>query len=102
MPLNDPEYLPLSYLSQTGYCPRRVGLLLNEQIWLESADTAKGRQEHDRVHTQRIERRGSDIKLFEYAVFSDTLGISGKGDLVEARKDLSGCRIPPVEFPVLL
>lgn len=102
MPLNDPEYLPLSYLSQTGYCPRRVGLLLNEQIWLESADTAKGRQEHDRVHTQRIERRGSDIKLFEYAVFSDTLGISGKCDLVEARKDLSGCRIPPVEFPVLL
>ena len=82
MPLNDPEYLPPSYLSQTGYCPRRVGLLLNEQIWLESADTAKGRQEHDRVHTQRIERRGSDIKLFEYAVFSDTLGISGKCDFV--------------------
>ncbi len=29
MPLNDLEYLPLSYLSQMGYCPRRVGLLLN-------------------------------------------------------------------------
>ena len=45
MPLNDPEYLPLSYLSQMGYCPRRVGLLLNERIWMESADTAKGRKE---------------------------------------------------------
>ena len=102
MPLNDPEYLPLPYLSQTGYCPRRVGLLLNEQIWLESADTAKGRKEHESVHTQRIERRGSEIKLFEYAVFSDALGVSGKCDLVEVRKDPSGCRIPPADFPVLL
>lgn len=102
MPLNDPEHLPLSYLSQMGYCPRRVGLLLNERVWLESADTAKGRKEHESVHTQRIERRGREIKLFEYAVFSDALGISGKCDLVEARKDSSGCRIPPAEFPVLL
>lgn len=78
MPLNDPEHLPLSYLSQISYCPRRVGLLLNEQVWLENADTAKGRKEHENVHTQRIERRGSEIKLFEYAVFSDTLRISGK------------------------
>lgn len=102
MPLNDPEYLPLSYLAQMDYCPRRVGLLLNERIWLESADTAKGRKEHESVHTQRIERRGGEIKLFEYAVFSDVLGISGKCDLVEARKSSSGCHIPPVEFPVLL
>lgn len=102
MPLNDLEHLPLSYLSQISYCPRRVGLLLNERVWLESADTAKGRKEHESVHTQRIERRGSEIKLFEYAVFSDVLGIAGKCDLVEARKDPSGCRIPPVDFPVLL
>ena len=102
MPLNDPEYLPLSYLSQMGYCPRRVSLLLNEQVWLESADTAKGRKEHENVHTQRIERRGQEIKLFEYAVFSDVLGVSGKCDLIEARQDPSGCRIPPVAFPVRL
>ncbi|MBM6870137.1 CRISPR-associated protein Cas4 [Pseudoflavonifractor phocaeensis] len=102
MPLNDPEYLPLSYLSQTGYCPRRVGLLLNERIWVENADTAKGRKEHESVHTQRIERRGSQVKLFEYAVFSDTLGICGKCDLIEAQADPSGCRIPPVDFPVRL
>lgn len=102
MPLNDPEYLPLSYLSQMGYCPRRVGLLLNERIWMESADTAKGRKEHESVHTQRIEHRGNEIKLFEYTVFSDVLGVSGKCDLVEARKSSSGCKIPPAEFPVLL
>lgn len=99
---NDPEYLPLSYLSQISYCPRRVGLLMNERVWLENADTAKGRKEHENVHTQRIERRGDQVRLFEYTVFSDSLGILGKCDLIEAQKDPSGCQIPPVDFPVLL
>ena len=99
---DDAEYLPLSYLSQTAYCLRRVGLLLNERVWLESADTAKGRREHERVHTRRIERRGSQIKLFEYSVFSDVLGVLGKCDLIEAQASANGCRIPAVDVPVLL
>lgn len=102
MPKYDLEYLPLSYLSQLDYCPRRVGLLLNERIWLESADTAKGRKEHESVHTQRIERRGSQIKLYEYSVFSDVLGIMGKCDLIEAEESSSGCKIPGVDFSVCL
>ncbi len=99
---HDAEYLPLSYLSQLGYCPRRVGLLLNERLWLESADTAKGRREHESVHTRRIERRGRELKLFEYPVASNDLGVSGKCDLIEAQEDPAGCRIPAVDFPVLL
>ncbi len=99
---HDAEYLPLSYLSQLGYCPRRVGLLLNERVWLESADTAKGRREHGSVHTRRIERRGRELKLFEYPVASNDLGVSGKCDLIEAQEDPAGCRIPAVDFPVLL
>ena len=99
---HDAEYLPLSYLSQLGYCPRRVGLLLNERVWLESADTAKGRREHESVHTRRIERRGRELKLFEYPVASNDLGVSGKCDLIEAQEDPAGCRIPAVDFPVLL
>ena len=99
---HDAEYLPLSYLSQLGYCPRRVGLLLNERVWLESAATAKGRREHESVHTRRIERRGRELKLFEYPVASNDLGVSGKCDLIEAQEDPTGCRIPAVDFPVLL
>ena len=48
----------MSWLSQLAYCPRRAGLLLNERLWAESTDTAKGRAEHTRVHTQRVEKRG--------------------------------------------
>lgn len=100
--MDDLEYLPLSWLSQIAYCPRRAALLLNERLWEESVDTAKGRSEHERVHSQRIERRGDSLKLYEFTVFSDQLQLLGKCDCIEAVQDETGCRIPAAEFPVCL
>lgn len=100
--MDEPEYLPLSWLSQISYCPRRAGLLLNERQWAESGDTAKGRAEHERVHTQRIEKRGDSVKLYEYTVFSDRLRLLGKCDCIEASCSEAGCLIPAVDFPVKL
>ncbi len=100
--MDDREYLPLSWLSQVCYCPRRAALLLNERLWSESTDTAKGRAEHENVHTQRVERRGDFIKLYEYTVFSDRLEINGKCDCIEAVRNENGCRIPVADFPVQL
>ena len=94
--------IPLSRLSQAGYCLRRAALLTNEQLWAESADTAKGRAEHERVHTQRVERRGDSAKLYEFPVFSASLGVAGKCDCLEAEADPQGCRIPALDFPVKL
>ena len=99
---DDRELIPLSRLSHAAYCLRRAALLSNEQLWQESADTAKGRAEHQRVHTERTERRGRELKLYEYTVFSHTLGIWGKCDCVEAVERKDGCRIPAAEFPVSL
>ncbi len=96
------DSIPISRLSHAGYCLRRAALLTNEQIWAESADTAKGRNEHERVHDERIEKRGDSLKLYEYSVYSDTLGISGKCDCVEAVRDEAGCRIPAADFSVRL
>lgn len=100
--MDDREYLQISYLSQLGYCPRRAALLLNERVWLENADTAKGRAEHERVHTERVERRGDLVKLYEFTVFSDRLALLGKCDCVEATRDEPGCTVPAAEFPVRL
>lgn len=101
-PMDEREYLPLSWLSQMCYCPRRAGLLLNERQWSESSDTAKGRAEHERVHTQRIEKRGHTVKLYEYTVFSDNYCLLGKCDCIEAEYADDGCAIPAVDFPVRL
>ena len=101
-PMDEQEYLPLSWLSQVCYCPRRAALLLNERLWEESSDTAKGRSEHQRVHTQRVEKRGDYLKLYEFTVFSDRLFLLGKCDCIEAVRDENGCHIPAADFPVRL
>lgn len=100
--MDEKESLPLSWLSQADYCLRRAALLLNERIWVENADTAKGRFEHRRVHEQRVERRGNNLKLYEYTVFSEKLGIWGKCDCIEARRNEKGCLIKAAKFPVKL
>ena len=96
------EPIPLSRLSHAGFCLRRAALLTNEQVWAESADTAKGRSEHERVHTQRIERRGDSAKLYEFPVFSKAMGVSGKCACIEAEASAQGCMIPALDFPVRL
>ena len=68
---------------------------MNEQLWQENADTAKGRIEHDRVHDQRTEKRSDRISLYEQDVCSDNLGIIGNCDLIEAYKDPNG-KLPEV------
>lgn len=100
--MDEEEYLPLSGLSQADYCLRRAAILLNERFWEESSDTAKGRAEHERVHTQRVERRKDEIKLYENTVFSDKLHLIGKCDCIEAVRDESGCMFPAADFPVKL
>lgn len=90
----DSELLPLSWLSQYGYCPRRCALLALDRVWSENEFTAAGRAQHQRVHTARVERRGVNISLFEFPVFSRVLGVSGLCDCVEATQSPDGIHIP--------
>lgn len=96
------DLIPLSWLSQYGYCPRRCGLLALNQAWEENAETASGRIQHERVHTARIERKGADIFLYEMNVFSRALGVNGKCDCVEAHESPEGIELPYGEGRYLL
>lgn len=91
---NDEERLPLSYIAQYGYCPRRAALLMNQQLWQENEYTAQGRAQHQRVHAGRVERRGEQLKLYEFAVWSDTMRLSGKCDCIEATQQPEGASLP--------
>lgn len=64
----------------------------------KAVNTAKGRAEHERVHTQRIEKRGDCVKLYEFTVYTDSLELLGKCDCIEANKSENGCHIPTVVF----
>lgn len=74
--------------------PGDAALLALEQLWTESADTAAGRAQHERVHTARIERRNGQMNLYELPVFSRSLGVNGKCDCVEAVEALDGIALP--------
>ena len=100
--MDDWAPISLSQLSHAGFCLRRAALLANERVWSENADTAKGRSEHERVHAQRVERRGNSAKLYEFPVFSQVLGIAGKCDCIEAEASSNGCHVPALNFPVKL
>lgn len=102
MSMDEWGLIPLSRLAHGGYCMRRAALLTNEQLWAENRDTAKGREEHGRVHTKRIERRGDTLLLYEYEVSSARWQIGGKCDCIEAVRDEAGCFIPAADFPVRL
>ena len=45
---------------------------------------------------------GITIKLYEYDVVSENLGVSGKCDCIEAKRSDCGCNIPSADFPVSL
>lgn len=90
----DIDPVPLSYLSQYGYCPRRCGLIALDGLWCENQYTAEGRNAHSRVHTARVEKRGKQISLFEFPVFSRMLGLSGLCDCVELYESVDGIPLP--------
>lgn len=86
--------IPLSYISQYGYCPRRAALLLLERVWAENEYTASGRAQHERIHADHMEKRGSLVKLFGHMVYSEKLGLLGKCDCIEAEESPQGCILP--------
>lgn len=86
--------IPLSYISQYSYCPRRAGLLLLEQQWADSSDTVKGSAEHRNVHDQDTKYHNDKIELTEIYVSSSKMGVAGKCDMVEAYTDNNGTVFP--------
>ena len=99
---NEENDLLLSQLTHGSYCLRRFALVTNELIWAESTDTAKGHMEHERTHTRRMERRGSEVKLYGFEVRSEKMGLHGACDCIEASESPSGCMVPGIPFPVQL
>jgi len=103
------DYLQLSGIQHFVFCRRQWALIHIEQQWAENLRTVEGKLLHERAHDAFLtEKRGDTIITRDMPVFSRTLGVSGKCDVVEFHKDekngaiLSGreCRwMPcPIEY----
>ncbi len=81
-----PETIPISALNQFLYCARRAYLIHAERIFVDNEHTTLGNLAHEAVDTPGYEHRASWELLRALPLFSDTLGLTGKADLVEVRR----------------
>lgn len=78
--------LPLSALNHHLYCARRAYLIHAERVFVDNEHTVLGNLAHAAVDTPGYEHRAGWELLRALPLFSDTLGLSGKADLVEVRR----------------
>lgn len=79
--------LPLSALNQHIYCSRRAYLIHAERVFVDNEHTLLGNLAHAAVDTPGYEHRADWELLRALPLFSDKLGLTGKADLVEVRRD---------------
>lgn len=96
--VSDDDLIPLSALQHFLYCPRQCALIHVERAWSENRFTAEGRVLHDRANEAGAESRGSLKTVRSLDLVSRALGLSGKADIVEVRRDADGVRYCPVEY----
>lgn len=94
--MQDEKLIPLSALQHFAFCPRQCALIHNEQVWAENWLTAQGQVLHQRVDRGEPETRKGVRYERGVLVSAESLGITGKLDLVEI--DLSTGDMKPVEY----
>lgn len=83
-----PDYLPLSFLNQLAYCPRRFWLMFCQSEMDINAPVLEGMVRHQRAHEagQQQDERGRALRSVQ--VWSDALKIAGVADFVEEHDGL--------------
>jgi len=87
--------LPLSFVNDYLFCPRRAGLKLLEGLRGENEHTATGDVVHERADTPGYHTARGVVVLRALPVWSERLGLTGRCDIVEKHPDGS---YVPVEF----
>ena len=94
--MRDEKLIPLSALQHYAFCPRQCALIHNEQAWAENWLTAQGQVLHQRVDRGEPETRKGTRYERGVLVSAESLGITGKLDLVEV--ELATGSMKPVEY----
>ena len=86
--------IAISAIEHFVYCPRQCALIHCDGVWSDNAHTVRGTRAHRRVDSgqHRVER-GRRV-LRGIPLWSESLGLSGRADVVE----MDGDAIRPVEY----
>ncbi len=90
------DLIPLSYINQYAYCPRRFWDMYVQGEMEENAHVLRGVINHERAHTPGQETAAPGVTVLRRVyVHSETLGVSGICDLVEVT---DGGALTPIEY----
>ena len=95
MEYKEEDFLLISGIQHFVFCRRQWALIHVEQQWEENYFTVDGEIKHERTNNPNIhEKRRDTITVRAMPVNSHVLGITGKCDVVEFKKDEMGIYIP--------
>ncbi|MEG2382854.1 MAG: CRISPR-associated protein Cas4, partial [Oscillospiraceae bacterium] len=84
----------LSGVQHFLFCRRQWALIHIENLWAENLRTTEGEIMHERTHNEALtEKRGNTVITRGMSVFSRSLGVSGKCDVLEFHRDDNGVQI---------
>ena len=85
---SEDSYLLLSGIQHFAFCRRQWALIYIEEKWSENLRTVEGRLLHEQAHDPFFtEKRRDMVVSRDISVHSSELGVSGKCDVVEFRRD---------------
>lgn len=82
--MNSP--VPISALNHLLFCERRAALIHTEGIFESNEHTLRGDLNHEHADMPGFEHRAGWKLLRALPVWSDSLGLNGKADIVEVRE----------------
>jgi CRISPR-associated exonuclease Cas4 len=85
--VDDPAEVMISALEHFSFCPRQCGLIHVEQTFDENVYTIRGRLAHEAVDAGET-TEGPDARVLRgVPLWSERLGLRGRADVVELRRD---------------
>ncbi len=85
--MDGPTEVMISALEHFSFCPRQCGLIHVEQTFDENVYTIRGRLVHEAVDAGAITEGPVGRVLRGVVLWSDRLGLRGRADVVELRRD---------------
>lgn len=90
---HEDELIPISALQHLVFCERQFALMFVERVWAENRFTVEGTELHAQVDGGEAEGRGEVRIARAVPLRSLALGLTGRSDVVELRRDEDGVRV---------
>lgn len=91
---SEDELIPISALQHLVFCERQFALMFVEGVWADNRFTVEGAELHAQVDGGEAEGRGEVRIARSVPLRSLALGVTGRSDVVELRRDVAGAKIP--------